>query len=334
MLKLCARCDNPGTFKCSRCKDESLRYCSKTCQSTDWVDHKLDCCVVSLTKAVIVAQNWIEHMMSATLAPCTIHKTVVHNGTKYYYMELPDSAPPDWRSQLETSLGENEYKQFRYGNSCELVTICFGAALQRYAVAKRLVVNMKGTRHRIVNVSLVGLEIKDEFLRPFVQCYCDVDTAVDDICDEDKDSFAGSRHKIICYTLEDGRQYSLDLARQEYAFPDSALHASFKTYLKRFVSRVIDETDPLHKLEQTLKSQEELAEYQRNIDHLTETFQGCEIVTNMGKQDSDFGRTVDLISRGADSLQGALDRLVASSAVGQQLTMSEIMNDCIEHKWL
>ena len=39
--KVCNKCGNPGTLRCSKCK--KVYYCSKECQKSDWKTHKLSC---------------------------------------------------------------------------------------------------------------------------------------------------------------------------------------------------------------------------------------------------------------------------------------------------
>ena len=43
--QVCAWCKEQGTCfqKCGRCRDKSMRYCSRECQKKDWPRHKLLC---------------------------------------------------------------------------------------------------------------------------------------------------------------------------------------------------------------------------------------------------------------------------------------------------
>jgi hypothetical protein len=49
---ICTHCGNSGggvsLNRCSRCL--SVQYCSKTCQSDDWIEHKLECAQVCASR--------------------------------------------------------------------------------------------------------------------------------------------------------------------------------------------------------------------------------------------------------------------------------------------
>jgi MYND finger len=52
----CVHCDSTEKLgSCSRCLD--ARYCSKTCQETDWPVHKLDCKHIMTLKSIVKAST-------------------------------------------------------------------------------------------------------------------------------------------------------------------------------------------------------------------------------------------------------------------------------------
>lgn len=204
-LPPCVKCEQPGRYKCSRCSS-SLRYCSAQCQKEDWSAHKKLCGEptrpvpaadsakpLSLHEVNIVASTWVYHLNRARLSPLKILKSVVEKNTRYLFIEELDGEVENWRQELTNSLGGHgsvDFERFLngtyvslkhtirnthpatnqspLGNACDVVCGAVGATIERYVQQGRLRAD-NASEFGVTDVHIVGLTVKDEFLRPFVQ---------------------------------------------------------------------------------------------------------------------------------------------------------------------
>jgi hypothetical protein len=55
---LCKQCESVGLFRCGRCRDPTLRYCSQKCQKLHWKEeHKPQCIQVGGSRTQITIQT-------------------------------------------------------------------------------------------------------------------------------------------------------------------------------------------------------------------------------------------------------------------------------------
>ncbi len=201
---------------------------------------------------------------------------------------------------------------------CDLAAMAVGAALQRYVLDRRLF--LINNSISIIKVEIVGVQIKPEFLRPFVLCYCDPSTPTELIDKKDQDFYANTRHKILRITTSKGFRFALDLARKQYAFPGYDHIMDYDLYIQHFVNEILLEQDPIEAMNNAR------CDVQTAIAHMG---------SNRNAQDIEMLETTKSILHGGTKIQDVFKRLAdfKTNVEVTDLTNDVLKSDCLTHGW-
>ena len=215
--------------------------------------------------------------------------------------------------------------------------MALGSTFQRFVDEKRLIVGPDDNTMAVVDVSMVGVSMKNKYLRPTFHCFCDVDTPLNAIRPEDKDHHGGELHRILRCTFADGRQVALDFTHQQYALPawkgKPLAMMPYDEYVKRYTATVncvvnakkwADKHVAGHKIDK-----QQIAELQSMQEEGVRVFMDCD-----EKSLGDGMRTGDVAIHAIDRFSQVADRLLSlTKKEGKRLAWEAIEADCRTHRW-